>query len=1348
MGSHGVKISRDSAEPTRGANVARKAIAEKEAVQTSERRSSTCPIVAIGASAGGLNAFKEFLTTMPADSGMAFVLIPHLDPTHESLMVELLSKQTRMPVEEASDGMEIEANRVYIIPPNRYLAVKKGVLELSAPPEARGFQTAIDFGLRSLAEDQGENAVGIILSGTGSHGTRGIKEIKLAGGTVVAQTPDSAEYDQMPRSAIETGLVDFVLPPEDMPAVLIGYARHAYLNRRREAQRLTEEASADLNSILAVLRARTNYDFRCYRKNMLMRRVQRRMGLLHLEEVTDYVKHLRQDEEEAVRLYKDLLIGVTAFFREPEAFSELARCVLPELVEKATAELPIRAWVAGCATGEEAYSISMLLHEQFARADKTPCIQIYATDIDEDSLGIARRGIYPDSVVADVSPERLRRFFTGIGEHRYEVSKQLRESIVFAPQNIISDAPFSRLDLVSCRNLLIYLEPEVQKKIISLFHFALNDGGYLLLGPSETIGRASDQFEPVSKKWRVFRRIGPVRHDQVDIPILASKPRYLRFPEPGAAGRPRPDFPALLQRALLQNCAPAAVLIDRHHQILAVQGPVVNYLEFPAGELTKDLLTMVRHGLRMRVRAVCHEAVRDGQAVTQDGRVKRNGTYVPCTIGTYPLSDATDSEGLLLVVFQERAASVAAASEEMRSVADTALVQQIEDELRTTREDLQSTIEELESSNEELKASNEEIMSMNEELQSANEELETSKEELQSLNEELNTVNNELRDKVDELEKSNDDIVNLMASTDVATVFIDTDMRIQRFTPATARLLNLMAGDIGRPLADLAPKFVDKNLIDECRQVIEQLAPLEEEIRGLDGSYYLRRILPYRTADNRINGVVITFVDITGRVAAEQESRRLATVLLDSNDAVTVQDFEGRIISWNRGAERMYGYGKAEALNMKVHDLIPSGKTDEMLAVVRRVASGETVESFETQRKTRDGRILDVWITLTRIDDEAGKPVAVATTERDVTERNRAEAEIRELNLRLEKKIAERSTALRTTEEKVRAILETASDAIISTDDKGNILSFNTAAERMFGYAAEEAVGANVEILIPTPVPAGFREFLTNPADSEKRAFLGSKRELPARHKDGSTIPVEVSISEVDHLNLYSVIAHDISERKQMQRDILNIATQEQQSIGRELHDGTQQELTGLGLLAQNLADPLQRQSAPEAELAVRLANGIAAAGRRVRQLAKGLIPVPVDSEGLMMALDVLAEETAAIQNLDCTFECPEPVIVNDDLAATHLYRIAQEAVTNALKHARADKIVISLRDTGGSIRLEVHDNGVGIDEKSNATPGVGLKIMGYRCNLINGSFDVRRGDGGGTIVSCRIRQQAHVSTD
>jgi len=766
------------------------------------------PIVGIGASAGGLDAFKKFFDAMPSESGMAFVLIQHLDPVHESITAELLASHTVMSVVQIEDQMVVEANHVYVIPPNRDMTIQDGVLHLIAPVQPHGMRLPIDFFFRSLAGDQQEKALCAILSGTGTDGTLGLKAIKGNGGMVMAQSPETAQFDGMPRSAIETGMVDYIVPVGEMPDVLIKYVRHAGELMGSSAAEST--AFEQLSLILAALRSHAKYDFHCYKKGTLMRRIERRMGLNYIEDPADYVRMVQEDEQEAARLFKDLLISVTNFYREPEAYRLLEREVIQKVVREKDDDEPIRVWVPGCATGEEAYSIGILFLEQLEAMRKHCPIQIFASDIDEQALAVARTGLYPVNIAADVSTERLRQFFHKRDQY-YQVGKPLRDCVVFAVQNLISDPPFSKLDLISCRNLLIYLEPEIQRKIISLFHFVLNDGGSLFLGSSETIGQQQDLFQPISKKFRLYQRTGHTRRNRLDLPFMSGLDKFrkaeygtqAKFTEPA-------NLAKITQQLLLAHYAPFAVLINRKYEILYLYGQSGPYLELTTGEPTQDLMAIVREGLRSKLRGAVQKAIKSEREMMIAARVKRDGVYYPVRLMALPLLKVPKLvEGLVVVTFAE--ATEPAPMKTMpgmeAEVTNEALVNQLESELSETRDDLRSSVEEMEAANEELKTSNEEVLSMNEELQSTNEELETSKEELQSLNEELTTVNNQLQDKVEELAATNDDLANLLTNTDIAVLFLDSQFRIKRFTPAICNLFNLIFSDVGRPVGDISHRI-------------------------------------------------------------------------------------------------------------------------------------------------------------------------------------------------------------------------------------------------------------------------------------------------------------------------------------------------------------------------------------------------------------------------------------------------------------------------------------------------------------------------------------------------------------
>jgi two-component system CheB/CheR fusion protein len=1321
------KEPKPAQQPVSAGDQAEEAPATADAAPGESRTERTAPPVAgIGASAGGLDAFKKFFAAMPADSGIAFVLVPHLDPAHESLMVELLARHTTMPVVEAANHMPVEANHVYIIPPNKYMTIQGGVLRLTGPVERRTSQTSIDLFLRSLADDQQERSICIILSGTGSHGALGLKAVKAAGGVAIVQDPATAEYERMPQSAIATGLADYVLPAEQMPDALVKYVQHAYVNGGVGIE-AAPEAADHVTQVLALLRTRSKFDFRAYRKKMLTRRIERRMVLNHFDSIPDYMAFVRDHPEELKLLVKDLFISVTSFFREPDAFQQLASQVLAPLVQSKEADAVIRVWMPGCATGEEPYSIAMLLQEELAAAQKSCRVQIFATDVDEDALAVARQGHYPDSITADVPPGRLARFFSRVDEHTYQVNKQLRETVIFAAQNVISDTPFSKLDLISCRNLLIYLEPEVQKKVVRLFHFALNEGGFLFLGPSETIGRQVDLFEPLSKKWRIYRRIGPTRPERVDFPIVATtEARGTRHRPAEPAGVQPINFAELTQRLLLEQFAPAAVLINRKYEILYYLGPCAQYLEFPTGQPTHDLSQMARDGLRPKLRGAVHRAIRDNEnVVLTDVEVKRNSGYYPVRVTIRPVRVPKAAEGLLLITFAEEVPSAqpssSAGAKRRAEPGDEATLRQLEYELKATREDLQSTIEEMESSNEELKASNEEVMSMNEELQSANEELETSKEELQSLNEEMSTVVSQLQEKVEELEKTNNDMANLLNCTDIATLFLDAAFRIRLFTPAAMRLFNLIASDVGRPVGDITPRFCDPEVLGDAQQVLQHLVPREKEVSTADGSWWVRRIMPYRTRDNRIEGVVITFVDITERKqAADAVVRRLAAVVESSADAIFSKDLDGTIRTWNQGAERLYRYTRDEAVGQSVKMLVPEDRTEEWAAVMTQLRRGESVVQLETERVRKDGQRVPVEVTYSPLRDTKRKVVGASVTARSLSERKRAEQ------------------SLRDREERLQAILNAAVDAIIVIDHQGTIQAVNPATEKIFGYAAAEMVGQNVKMLMPAPYHEEHNRYLANYLKTGVKKIIGIGREVVARRDDGSTFPADLSVSEVPHLKLFTGIIRDIGQRKKLEREVVEVASLTQRRLGRDLHDTVGQELTALNLLAADLAEALPANPANGARLVERIIKGLRRSQEKLRTALRGLLPVAVESEGLMAALADLAERTQKESQVTCTFDCPKPVSVADNAIATHLYLVAQEAVHNALKHGQPRNLRISL-ESNQLLVLRVQDDGIGMPAQPVESAGLGLRIMHNRAAIIGATLTIEPIPPTGTLVTCAL---------
>ena len=966
------------------------------------------PIVGIGASAGGLAAFEAFFSAMPPDSdcGMAFVLVQHLAPDHKSILTDLIKRYTLMKVFEVEDGMAVEPNCAYIIPPNRDMAFQNGRLQLLEPSAPRGQRLPIDFFFRSLAQEQHERAIGIILSGTGSDGTLGMRAIKAEGGMIMAQKPESAEFDGMPRSAIATGLVDFVLPPAEMPAQLIAYGSHVIGKALHPVQGQPHKAGGCLRKVFTLLRAETGHDFSHYKQNTILRRIERRMAVHQVDSIEGYVRYMEQTPSEVNALFYDLLIGVTNFFRDPDAFEALREQIIPALFADKPPGASVRVWVPGCSTGEEAYSIAILLHEYMETLKHNYKVQVFATDIDPRAIEQARTGIFPHPIADDVSPERLARYFyQNPNSNSYQVQKCIRDLLVVSEQDIIRDPPFSRLDLISCRNLLIYMDAALQKKLIPLFHYALNPNGFLFLGTSEGVGDFVELFSTLDRKAKLYQRkesmhrahgqalgeIFPAKKEEGTVQRQAAKALVPKVP-------PR----ELMERTLLQHFAAVGALINERGDILYLHGRTGYYLEPAPGEPGMNILKMAREGLRRELTIALHKSILHRQPVGHAGlRVKTNGHFTKVNLTVRPVEadpEHPQEQPLYLVILEEAppemGASVHPGEAAGLSGAEVdARIAELKKELQIKEDYLQSTNEELETSNEELKSSNEEMQSMNEELQSTNEELETSKEELQSVNEELATVNSELQTKVADLSRANNDMNNLLAGTGVGTIFVDCRQHIQRFTPTITHVINLIVSDVGRPVGHVVSNLLGYDrLVEDVQSVLDTLIPKEVEVQAKSGAWFLLGIRPYRTLENVIEGAVITFVDITAlkkaqKLARDTEAlRRLAVVVRDSNDAITVQDLEGRILAWNPCAEKLYGWSEAEALKRNIRDMLPEAQRAGVRERLQSLARNEKLEPYRMQRLAKDGQIVKVWVTATALVDEAHNPYGLVTTERRAKE--------------------------------------------------------------------------------------------------------------------------------------------------------------------------------------------------------------------------------------------------------------------------------------------------------------------------------------------------------------------------
>jgi len=916
----------------------------------------------MGASAGGLEAFEKFFQNMSSDSGMAFVLVSHLDPTHVSIMPDLLKKYTKMGVLTIEDGIAVQPNFAYVIPPNKDLAILNGTLQLIDPIDARGKRLPIDYFFRSLAQDLGERAICVILSGTGTDGTLGLKAIKGELGMTMVEDPDFAKYDGMPRSAIQSGLVDYILPPEKMPEQLIKYTKHAVQRVAPGTAPVEGTISDVLPKIFVLLRSHTGHDFSLYKKNTLCRRIERRMNVHQIDIVSNYVRYLQENPHELGTLFKELLIGVTNFFRDPEAFEVLRKVLLKQFANRPH-DYSLRVWVPGCANGEEAYSIAIIIRECMDELKRNFGVQIFGTDIDSDAIDTARAGIYPDSISADVDADRLKRFFIK-EEDVYKVRKEVREMMVFAPQSIIKDPPFTKLDLLCCRNLLIYLDSELQKKIVPLFNYSLKAGGILFLGSSETIGGFADLFSVVDQKWKIYKRKDKPygAHAVIELPVMSKRDMPDEIQAPGELPKPgEPNISRFVEKTLLEKYAPPCVIVDQKGEVQYLHGQTGKYLAPAPGRPRWSIVDMAREGLKLQLPSAIRKAISQKKDVTYEGlRVKNNGGFILVNLTVRPVSDPQGLQGMIMVVFEDVTTPKQAESGKTKhgSKKKTEIqLEALEQELQHTKENLKTTIEELETSNEELKSTNEELQSANEELQSANEELETSKEELQSLNEELVTVNSELEGKIEDLSESHNDIRNFMDSTEIATIFLDNELCIKMFTPPATKLMNVIETDMGRPIGHISDNLTYENLVKDAEEVLKTLVFKENEVRTKDGHWYFMRIVPYKTIDNVIDGVVITFVDIHEQKIATEKTMELQeyaeSILNTVREPLIVLNKDLRIVSANRSFFKTFQVNPENTDGRLIYDLgdrqwdIP--KLRELLEEI--IPDNTSFEGYEVEHK-------------------------------------------------------------------------------------------------------------------------------------------------------------------------------------------------------------------------------------------------------------------------------------------------------------------------------------------------------------------------------------------------------------
>jgi two-component system, chemotaxis family, CheB/CheR fusion protein len=1115
--------------------------------------------VGVGASASGIEALKHFFALMPPDSDMAFVVILHPAGQFEGNLHEILQKETKMPVVRVTETIKIVPNRVYVIPPAKHpVVMADGSLHLTEPKEIAGERAPIDLFFRSLADSYQKNGVAIILSGIGNDGMLGIKRIKEMGGIVLAQDPSEADLDAMPRSAVAANFIDLILPVAEMPEKLITIKRTAekmlFAVSEEETEKPLQPTDAKtLTEILSLLLIRTGHDFLSYKPTTVLRRVARRMQLYGMTQINDYLVFVREQPNELQVLLRDLLVSVTNFFRDREAFDALERKVIPKLFAGKKATDEVRVWAAATATGEEAYSMAMLLCEYAEKLPDAPKLQVFATDIDARAISIARDCVYDETITTDVSSERLQKFFTKQGNH-YRLKKTIRDMVLFASHNILRDPPFSRMDMISCRNLLNSLRRDAQEKVLRILNFALRDDGFLFLGSTETAEQRENMFSAIDKTHRIYRSLS--RPNQIQtMPTLPPVNVKLQTERPENAHSLKDNrfLFSDVHFKLVEQFAPPSVLVGEDYEILHLSENANRYLRFTGGEPSRQLLKAVYPSLKSDLRAALFTARQERRPIEiRSFPTELDGEVSSVNVTVRFIESQQNGQGYFLIIFEESTARVAddkrkdAGSSNAISDQDATdvVIRNIEEELERTKQNLRSTIEQHETSTEELKATNEELLTINEELRSTTEELEASKEELQSVNEELLTVNHELKDKLEELNRADSDLQNLMASTDIGTIFLDRGLKLKRYNPPILQYFNLIPSDLGRPLEHITNRLNYDQLIEDATGVLTSLQTIVREIRSADDKWYLARIVPYRTENDVIEGIVMTFLDITERKLGEETRRWLASVVQSSNDAIVSYASDGRIASWNPGAQRIFGYAPEEAVGQPTSMLAPPEKEREQAELFERVRRGEFIDQHDTVRVRKNGEPFYVTVTASPIKDHAGTFIGVTSVIQDITARKLTEEKMRE------------------SEKRLKLILESIEDyAILTITPDKRVNSWNPGAEKIFGYRDDEIIGRSSEVLF-TP-----EDRATHQPEAEMETALREGRATDERwhiRKDNSRFyasGVMTLLGENENEPVGFVkVCRDLTERKQMEE---------------ALREGDRRKDEFLATLAHELRNPL-----------------------------------------------------------------------------------------------------------------------------------------------------------------------------
>lgn len=1283
------------------------------------------PIVGIGASAGGFEAFAEMLKHLPEDTGMAFVFVQHLDPTHDSLLSEVVSRSTKIPVVRVSDGMRVAPNRVYVIPANATMLLDDVEFRIRPRTLVRGQHLPVNLFFKSLAEERGNQSIAVILSGTASDGTEGARAVKAAGGICIAQTEASAKFPSMPRNAILSGSIDLVLPPREIAREIARIARHPFLADAAKAEpRLSIGTGNDLSELLSLLRVSSGVDFGLYKQSTLQRRIRRRMVVHHCQTIKEYVRYVRDHPAELDQLYGDMLIHVTGFFRDKAAYAALNQRVFPSLLQARKLEdTPIRIWVPGCSTGEEVYSIAIsVLEFLWAKAQATgqlalttKAVQIFGTDISESTLDRARVGVYSDATVADIAAERLSRFFVRL-DGGYQINKSIREMCIFARQNVVKDPPFSNLDLITCRNLLIYLGPELQKRVIPTLHYALKQDGFLMLGGSESLGAFSDHFILIDKKNKIYqKKRGAARL----ITYFTGNEHTVRRSD---APRPMPATTNILsvekevERIMVSRFVPASVVVNDQMEIIQFRGHTGDYLEPAPGHPTFSLSRMAREGLLVDLRSALDQARKSNLTVRAERVQVKSDGHREVDLEVIPVCGQNLHERFYIVVFHEspksagrrpsRASRRPASSQSARAREH----ERLKHEGNQLREQLKALIEEHESTTEEFKSANEEVLSANEELQSTNEEFETAKEELQSSNEELTTLNEELQNRNLELGHANNDLLNLLGNVNIPVVMIGNDLRIRRFTPPAQKLLNLIPADVGRRLHEIRPNLDGDDIEASVRTTVETNTVQEREVHEKDGAWYLMRVRPYKTVENKIDGAVISFQDIDAFKRAVSETRKFAdAVIQNAREALVILDANLCVTSVNRSFCNIFQTSPHQVEGVALADLdggqwIPP----DLRPVLQKLLRNETrLDELELRHEFPRIGARTMLFNARRIEPSRTNLVILLSIE-DITDYR-----MHQENLQTHS-----------------ALLELASDAILMRDLQGSIQLWNRGAERIYGWRKSEAISQNISELLKTKFPAPLAEI--NRQLTTSGYWEG---ELVHTRKDGQQIYVESrwSLHREGQSPTVLELNTDITERKRYQEQLqslsaklMQVQDEERRRIARDLHDSTGQKLVALKLQLE------QKKSANSEE--VKLVDDVL---QDIRTLSQLLHPPLLEEAGLISAIRWLVEGFSTRAGIKVKLNATNGIDRLSSDIELALFRVIQEALNNIHRHSGANTAELRVAKRGGSLVLTIKDDGHGMPHppgSAGATLGVGLLGMRERLSQLGGRLTIKSGEKGTTI--------------